>query len=292
MISIIIPTYNEQDAIEETVRTVDETFRKVGEDFEILVIDDGSTDGTADVLAKIDVPSLAVITRPQNRGYSASIKAGIRRSKGEIIGITDADGTYPVNQFPELLRTMKDAKADMVIGARTKKGAKIPLIRKPAKMIVNALANTLTGTRIPDNNSGMRLFTRELGERFMHLYPQRFSFTITITLAALTNDYIVKFVPIDYFKRRGKSTMSGVIGLKSFLGFLGLIIRIVVYFRPLRFFMWPSAIITLAGLGIMVYTVIEYSNITDTGLFLFLSGLQIGLFGLLADVMVRQRQAA
>ena len=178
----------------------------------------------------------------------------------------------------------------MVVGARTKKGVQIPLIRRPAKWVVNMLANTLAGIRIPDLNSGMRVFSRPLAERFMHLYPQRFSFTITITLAALTNDYIVRYVPIDYRKRTGKSTMgSGINGLKNFVNFLGLIVRIITYFRPLKFFIWPSIFLMILGIGVISYTLYTDLNISDSGMLMLLSGLQIGLFGLLAEVVIRQR---
>ncbi|MEK7591138.1 MAG: glycosyltransferase family 2 protein [Patescibacteria group bacterium] len=292
MFSLLVPVLNEEGVIEETIRTLDHTLKTTSEPYEIVVIDDGSKDRTPGILRGLHVPALRVITHPINRGYGASMKTGIRHSKGDIIGTVDADGTYPLTSFPALLKDMKSSQADMVVGARTKKGAKIPFIRRPAKWIVNKLANTLAGARIPDLNSGMRLFTRELGERFMHLYPQRFSFTITITLAALTNDYMVRYVPIDYMKRHGKSTLSsGMNGLKNFANFLGLIVRIVTYFRPLKFFIWPSMLLMIGGAVTIGYTLYIDRNISDSGMLMLLSGLQIGLFGLLAEAVVRQRSA-
>jgi len=290
MLSLLIPVFNEQEAIEDTVRTAHDVLSQQGEEFEIVIIDDGSTDQTPEILSGIDLPDVHVFTHTPNRGYGSCMKTGIRHSKGDLIGITDADGTYPLQDFPKLLSALRERKADMVVGARTKKGVQIPLIRRPAKAIVNALANSLTGMKIPDLNSGMRIFTRELAERFMHLYPQRFSFTITITLAALTNEYMVEYVPIDYFKRKGKSSLSaGMNGIRNFLNFLGLIIRIITYFRPFRFFIWPSTILILAGLGIGTYTIWREANISDVGMLMLLTGLQIGLFGLLAEVVVRNR---
>jgi len=291
VISLIIPTFNEEASIADTIERANKALIATGEQFEIIVINDGSEDGTPRVLNQFSSPDLKIITHSFNRGYGSSIKTGIRKSKGDLIATVDADGTYPIESFPELFRKLKETDADMVVGARTKKGVKIPLIRKPAKAIVAFLANSLTGIRIPDNNSGMRIFTRSLAERFMHIYPQRFSFTITITLASLTNGYEVEYVPIDYFKRVGKSSLSsGLNGFKNFISFLGLIIRITTYFRPLKFFAWPSTLLLIAGLITMINTLATDSNISDTGLLLFLSGLQIGLFGLLAEVVVRHRQ--
>lgn len=292
MLSVLIPAFNEEQAIETTVRRVHAAFAAAADPFEIIVIDDGSTDGTPDILRNITLPQLHVITHSRNRGYGASMKTGIRRSRGSLIATIDADGTYPMEEFPKLLRELRSGQADMAVGARVKRGASIPWIRRPAKAVLGLLARTLTGMDIPDLNSGMRIFTRELGERYMHLYPQRFSFTITITLAALTNDYIVTFLPIDYHKRIGQSTMSsGLNGVRNFLHFLGLIVRIVTYFRPLKFFVWPSALLMALGLGTIGYTLFIGRNVSDSGMLMLLTGLQIGLFGLLAETVVRNRGA-
>ncbi|MBM3230775.1 glycosyltransferase family 2 protein [Candidatus Peregrinibacteria bacterium] len=293
MLSLIIPVYNEKEAIVDTVHSVHDVLSRIGMPFEILVVNDGSTDGSAEILNNLSVQGMTVITHPVNRGYGASMKTALRRAKGDIVGIIDADGTYPINDFPKLLKTMKESGADMVVGARTKQGVQIPWVRRPAKAVVNMLANSLTGIRIPDNNSGMRVFRRSMALEFMHLYPQGFSFTITITLAALTSDYLVLFVPIDYFKRKGTSSMSsGFNGIRNFLTFLGLIVRIVTYFRPLQFFAWPSAILMVVGLIYAVDTLVYQDNISDASVLILLTGLQIGLFGLLAEVVVRQCRAS
>ncbi|MDD4628510.1 MAG: glycosyltransferase family 2 protein [Candidatus Peribacteraceae bacterium] len=293
MISVLIPVFNEEEALPETLRQTRRVLESVEQDFEIVVINDGSMDGTAKILdsiAREGDSRIVIIHHTHNWGYSASLKNGIRQSKGDIIGIIDADGTYPIDDFPTLIRTLQEKRADMVVGARTKKGAKIPLMRRPAKAIINLLAQHLTGLKIPDLNSGFRVFTRVLGERFMPLYPQRFSFTITITLAALTNDYIVEYVPINYFKRTGKSSLStGMNGIWNFLNFLSLVTRIVTYFRPLRFFLWPAIFIGGSGLLLILYTISTQGNLSDSGLLLFLTGLQIGLFGMMGEAIVRNR---
>lgn len=291
MLSVLIPAFNEEQAIETTVRRAHVALATAESPFEIIVVDDGSTDGTPDILRSLALPHVRVVTHARNRGYGASMKTGIRRSRGSLIATVDADGTYPLEDFPRLLRELRAGQADMVVGARVKKGARIPWIRRPAKAVLGLLARLLTGMDIPDLNSGMRIFTRELGERYMHLYPQRFSFTITITLAALTNDYIVAFTPIDYHKRIGRSTMSsGLNGIRNFLRFLGLIVRIVTYFRPLKFFVWPSTLLVILGLGTIGATLFADRNISDSGMLMLLTGLQIGLFGLLAEAVVRNRR--
>lgn len=292
MLSILIPTFNEQNAIKETVSRIHQAFSPTGEIFEILVIDDGSTDRTPDILRSLEFPELQVFAHQKNRGYGSSMKTGIRKARGDIIATTDADGTYPLEEIPNLLKIFREKKADMVVGARTKQGVQIPLIRKPAKWIVGWLANTLVRQRIPDLNSGMRLFRKSLAEEFFHLYPRRFSFTITITLAALTNDYAVEFVPINYHKRIGRSTLStGVNGFRNFVNFLGLIVRIVTYFCPLKFFAWPSLLLMFMGSSTILFTIWTSTNISDAGLLLLLAGLQVGLFGLLADIVVRNRRS-
>lgn len=290
MLSFIIPVFNEQEAIAETLHTAAAVLVGLNEPFEIVVVDDGSTDRTPEILRGMHISQMAVVTHPENRGYGSSLKTGIRRSHGDIIGMADADGTYPLQEFPAMLRLFRERGADMVVGARVKKGAQIPWVRRPAKAIVSVLANFLTDSKIPDVNSGLRVFTRALGERYMHLYPQGFSFTITITLAALTSGFIVLYHPIDYFKRKGTSTLgSGFSGIRNFFRFLGIIVRIVTYFRPLKFFSWLSASLLLTGMGFIIYTSIVQANVSDTGMLLFLSGLQIGLFGLIADMIVRSR---
>ncbi len=293
MLSLLIPVYNEEGAVEATVRDAHKALLGCKEPFEIVVIEDGCTDRTREILQSITLPHVRVIHHPVNRGYGASLKTGIRRSQGELIATTDADGTYPVGELPAMLRELHSCDADMVIGARTKKGVQIPLVRRPAKAIVSLLANILTGMKIPDVNSGLRICKREVAEKFMHLYPQRFSFAMTITLAALTSDYIVIFHPIDYFKRTGKSSLSsGFNGVRNFIGFLGIVVRIVTYFRPIKFFAWPSVLLILGGLGLIAHTVQVDHNVSDAGLLLVLTGIQIGLFGLLAEVVVRSRQSA
>ena len=290
--SLIIPVFNEEDAIERTIHEACLALQDIKGKWEILVVDDGSTDNTAKFLEKLSCGHVRVISHGKNHGNGAAIQTGVRHAMGAWLGTVDADGTYPIASIPLLLEKMYNEHMDMVVGARTKRGVRIPWNRRPAKAVIGLLANFLVGERIPDINSGLRIFTRELFDKFTHLYPDGFSLHMTITLGALTNGYRVLFEPIDYFNRLGPSTMSsGLNGVKHFIGFLGLIVRIVTYFRPLKFFVLPSVFCIVGGVLLTMYTFAVRYDVTETALLLIIVGIQIGFFGLLADVLVRHQQS-
>lgn len=211
-VSIIIPVYNEQEGIAvvlKELRNLD-----LGGQFEIIVVDDSSTDRTAEILKDFS-NEVQVIRHEKNMGYGAAIKTGIRHAKSDLVVITDADGTYPNQEIRRLVEEMKEH--DMVVGARTGEGAQIPMIRKPAKWFITKLASYLTGRQIPDLNSGLRVMKKEIVEKYLHILPDEFSFTSTITLAMLTNGYSVKYVPIGYFKRKGKSKIKPIRDTLNFI---------------------------------------------------------------------------
>lgn len=279
-VSILIPAFNEESGIGDVIDSIRQLMESHKIPGEILIIDDGSTDTTAQVVTARDV---RLIQHELNRGYGASLKTGIRSAKHDLLLITDADGTYPVEAIPELLRLMNDG--DMVVGARTGEHVKIPLLRRPAKWILQKLANYLAQEKIPDLNSGLRVFRRELAERFFSLFPDGFSFTITITMAALTSHYRVKFMPINYYRRKGKSAIRPA---RDFLGFLSLIVRMTVYFNPLRVFL-PASLI-LFGIG-LIKAMIDFflHNYFGVGSAIaLLTSVQILGLGLLADLTIRR----
>ncbi|MDA1196667.1 MAG: glycosyltransferase family 2 protein [Nanoarchaeota archaeon] len=284
-ISIVIPVYNEQEALKETIQTVHEAIKNIPDQKEIIVVNDGSSDKTKETLKEIN--NIQVINNPYNLGYGASLKKGIKAAKYNWILITDADGTYPVKDIPKLIG--ERANYDMIVGARTKKNVHVPALRKPAKWILTQLAQFLTQKKIPDLNSGLRIFKKDIAMEFWHLFPSRFSFTTTITLACLTNDYLVKFIPIDYYKRKGKSTVRPI---NDFMHFNKVIFKIVLYFNPLRFFLWPGAILTIAGIIYGFYQVLVSTpgNLGQFPFILFLAGIQIIMLGLLAEIMVKSRK--
>ena len=283
MISVVIPVYNEAGSIGSVVDSVRAALDASGYDYEVVVVDDGSTDGTAGALLGREA---VILTHPENKGYGASLKTGIRGAKGDMIVITDADGTYPAAVIPGLVRALLEEGYDMAVGARTGKDVNIPLFRRPAKFILEKLADYLTETRIPDLNSGLRAFRKDLAFKYFHLLPSGFSFTTSITLALLSDGYNVRFMPIDYLHRSGGK--SKIRPLKDFANFALLIIRVVCYFNPLKVFLPASFVFLLWGGWHIIQTMVAYRRVTEAGLLAVLLGFQIAFFGLITDVMVRR----
>jgi len=278
--SIVVPVYNEEETIEKVIAAL-KIYLNQG--CEIILVNDGSSDRSKELLEK--TADIKVIHHPENRGYGAALKSGIRTAQGKHILIIDADGTYPSESIPELLNQKENY--DMVVGARTNPQSQIPLIRKPAKWLLGQLANYLTGTKIPDLNSGLRIIKKDVLNKFIHLLPDGFSFTTTITLAFLTNGCQIKYLPIDYYKRKGKSKIKPV---KDTLNFLQLIIRTVLYFNPLKIFIPASFIILAAALTIGAYSFFFTARFADTTfIVLCATALQTFFFGLIAELITRTR---
>ena len=248
-----------------------------------VLVDDGSTDGTAEAAATTGV---RVLRRAQNRGYGASLKLGTAQARYGWILITDADGTYPVNRISDLLACIDDG-AEMVVGARRGADVHIPWVRRPAKALLRALASFLAGTVIPDLNSGLRAFRRELVMAYRPILPQGFSFTTTITLAALTNHHRVDYVPISYAPRAGRSKIRPV---RDTLSFVSLIIRTVLYFNPLKVFYPVAALIGVGLLASLYHDVfLEHPmNLGDKTVLLFVAMVQVLSVGLLADLIEKK----
>lgn len=282
-LSVVIPVYNEEDIIEETIAEVHKVLSESNiSEFEIVVVDDGSKDNTAQILKQSRYASLfQLVIHERNIGYGAALKSGIRRAKYEYIAITDADGTYPIKDIPKLYSYMPDY--DMVVGARTGEKVNIPFVRKPAKWFLHKLANYLTASYIPDLNSGLRIFRKKDAVRLFGILPRGFSFTTTITLAMLTNDMHVKFIPINYLKRTGKSKIKPI---RDTILFIQLIIRTVLYFNPLKVFLPLSLLFFFLSAGVLFYTAFFTPRILDaTVSILFLAGLQTLSIGMIADII-------
>ena len=281
-VSIVIPAYNEERAIAGVVEEIQKVCHEQNLDFEIIVVDDGSTDQT---LQTVSGKSIKVLQHPENRGYGASIKTGVLAAKHPWILITDADGTYPVSEIPKLLQDFD--QYDMVVGSRTGEDVNIPAIRKPAKWMLNRLANFMVETHIPDLNSGFRLFRKSSFLRFANIYPAGFSLTTTMTLALLSSDQAVKYVPVNYYKRQGHSKIRP---LRDTYNFFLLVLRTIMYFDPLRIFMPVALILFLIGIVFTAWEIYVFQNITTAATIVLFAALQTAILGLLADLIVKGRR--
>ncbi len=281
-ISIIIPAYNEEQAIGGDLKQIFDCMDAAGYDYEVIVVDDGSTDRTAEVVRQF--PRVRLIQHPQNRGTGAATNTAVRQARGEIIAMTDGDGTYPVQDIPRLLEYMDEY--DMVIGARTKEAGTLKVLRTPAKWFIRSLASYLTETPIPDLNSGLRVFKKSLALKFMHLLPRGHSWVSTITLAHLADDYTVKFVPIDYYPRKGRSSFHPITDTYNYLL---LVIRTVMYFNPIKVLLPVGLLLFVAGVirqFVQFYTI--NLHVQSSNVLLVLAGLNILMMALLADLVVRR----
>lgn len=276
-VTVVVPAFNEVGAVAETVREIDRVLRAAGTTFEILVVDDGSADGTGEAAA---TAPCTVVRHPQNRGYGASLKHGVRLARAPLICITDADGTYPNARIPELIAAA--ARAEMVVGARVTPNAAIPWARRPAKWFLARLASYLAGSPIPDLNSGLRVFRRRRALQFARILPDGFSFTTTITLAHLCNRLDVAYLPIDYKKRVGRSKIRA----RHAYDFTLLILRAVVLFNPLKVFLPVGAGLFAIGAAKFVYDCFK-DNLSESAVMCLLGAVIVWCVGLLADQNTR-----
>lgn len=276
-ISVVIPAYNEAGMVGAQIESVREVMDRTGYPYELIVVDDGSQDGTGNIVRQHDA---ILISKKYNRGYGAALKTGIAAAKYDWILIIDADGTYPVESIPQLLQALPDD--DMVVAARTGKNVHIPLIRRPMKWVLGRLANYLAGYPIPDLNSGLRVFRKSLADRFAHLLPSGFSFTSTITMSLLLNDYRVLYIPIDYHNRVGLSKVRAL----HVYDFLLVILRTAIYFNPLRFFLPFGMVFFAVGIGKLAYDVWRWKFSPNGGL-LIVAALIVWAVGLLSDQLSR-----
>jgi glycosyltransferase involved in cell wall biosynthesis len=281
-VSVIIPAFNEETQIGKVIDEVRAVIEKNVPEYEIIVINDGSTDRTGEI---VKAKAVTLIEHPLNRGYGDSIKHGLRRARHDLVLILDADGTYPEDAIPRLLEEADNY--EMVVGARTGEAVAIPPLRRFPKWVLKKLADYLAGRKIPDLNSGLRLFRKNSALRFLNILPDGFSFTTTITLAFLSHQLPVHYVPIDYHKRRGKSKFRPV---QDTFTLLTLIIRTSLYFNPLKIFIPASMFLLAAGLALLFVRLIRGSGGLVTTVVLLMAGLQFLALGLLADLVDKRTQ--
>jgi glycosyltransferase involved in cell wall biosynthesis len=276
-VAIVIPAYNEEDGIAPTIARVRTAMQDSGYSYEIVVVDDGSKDATAE---RASACGVRVVRLPGNRGYGAALKAGIAATASTFVCIIDADGTYPAEAIPRLMALTNGRH--MVVGARRLGDQSIPAERRPAKWVLGRLASYLTEQQIPDLNSGLRVMRRSALLKFIHLLPSGFSFTSTITLSMLCSGHSVQYEPITCAPRVGTSKIRAA----HFQSFVLLVLRTVVLFNPLKIFLPLGLMLFLVGLAKFVYDLFLW-NLSETAVMAFLAAMVVWSVGLLADMIAR-----
>ncbi|MGB8646562.1 MAG: glycosyltransferase family 2 protein [Anaerolineae bacterium] len=272
-VSIVIPAFNEAQGLPRVINGLN-AWRERGA--EVIVIDDGSTDGTGEAARQTGV---RVIRHHSNKGYGASLKSGVRAAHGEVVVTMDADGQHNPADVERLLGSLCDS--DMAVGMRGQ-GSHTPSLRKPGKWVLAQVANYLAETKIPDLNSGFRAIRVETLKPFLHILPNGFSFSTTLTLALFKEGYNIAYVPITAAPRAGTSTVNP---LRDGLNTVLLIIRTIALFDPLKVFLPASVMLFLVGLGywILDSVVLRRLNIPSGAVIVLVSAVIVFMFGILAD---------
>jgi glycosyltransferase involved in cell wall biosynthesis len=290
LVSVVIPVYNEEEAIAGDLDLVQRTMDASGLAYELIVVNDGSTDRTVEIVS--GYPRVKLLHHERNRGNGAARTTGMKAARGDVVIMTDGDGTYPNQDMPKLLQYLTETDANgglrypMVIGARTKEKGTLRWLRTPAKWFIRKLACYLTETQIPDLNSGLRAFRKDLAMRYLNILPNTHSWVSTITIAFLSDGYGVKFVPIDYYTRKGHSKFHP---LRDTYNYLTLVVRAVTYFNPIKIFLPFSLALSGVGLVKALYDIVAYRwHFAPSTLLLLLTAIQVGAVGLLADLVVRR----
>lgn len=284
-LTVLLPAYNEAAAIPPVVAEVRAALAAWPDAWEILVVDDASTDGT---VAAARAAGVRVVERPVNGGSGASRKTGIHAAKGEWIAMLDADGTYVASHLPEMLSFLP--AYDQVNGARVVEAGTMKALRVPAKWFIRKLAEWVSGHRIPDLNTGLKVFKRDVMKDYLWALPPGFSCVTSMTLSFLCNGHPVKYVPVGYRKRIGKSKFHPV---KDTFRYGSTVLRLVMYFRPMRIFGPMALLLALlaAGKGAYDFWFHSHHTLQESDLFLGLTAVMVFVLGLIADLIVAQARA-
>ena len=280
-ISVVIPAYNEASAIAGTIQEIHTVCEQHAiADPEVIVVDDGSSDDTAKIARE---HGAIVISHPHNIGYGRSLKDGINAATHDTIVITDADLTYPFDQAPVLLESYHQKGFDMVVGARTGKHYKESFIKSPLRKILKCIVQFAADRRIPDINSGLRVFSKKtIQEYFPHLCDT-FSFTTSSTLAYMMNGKYVNYIDIPYLKRVGKTKVSLV---KDSLRTLQYILQAINYYNPLKIFMLFSFLSVGLSVACFIFgIVLGWKTLISLGIGSALLTLVLIAMGLIADLL-------
>ncbi len=285
-VSVVLPVYNERGHLREEIDRIRAALTASPYTFEIIVVDDGSDDGSEVDLPAID--GIRLIRHAHNRGSGASRRTGTTAARGRVVVWTDVDMTYPNDEIPMIVKELDGF--DHVVGARRTEEGTVRILRVPAKWFIRKLASYLTETDIKDLNSGLRAFRRDVAMQYVHHLPKGFSCVTTLTMSFLSNGYSVKYVPIDYFPRAGRSKFHW---WKDTKRYLLQVVRMTLSYNPLKVFLPVGGLLLLAGL---IKLGIDWGwrdfRLASNTLLIFLAALQSITVGLLADLIVRATRPA
>jgi len=284
-VSIVLPVYNEVDHLRSEIDRIRATMDTSEYSYEIIVVDDGSKDGSAEVAATID--GIRLIRFAQNRGSGSARKAGTSAARGRVTVWTDVDMTYPNDEIPRLVKELEGY--DQVVGARTSEKGTMKGLRVPAKWFIRKLASFLAATKIPDLNSGFRAMRTSVARQYLRHLPAGFSCVTTMTMTFLAGGYSVKYIPIEYAKRAGKSKFHPLADTRRY----GIqVVRMILSYNPLRIFLPAGFFLTAVGGVKLVYDIVEYDgHVATNTLLLLFAAFQTFAIGLLADLIVRVTRA-
>ena len=285
-VSVVLPVYNERGHLGEEIDRIRAALSASPYSFEIIVVDDGSDDGS-----EVDLPAIEgirLLRHPRNRGSGAARRTGTTAARGRVVVWTDVDMTYPNDEIPMLVKELEGF--DHVVGARRTEEGTVRLLRVPAKWFIRKLASYLTETDIKDLNSGLRAFRRDVAMQYVHHLPDGFSCVTTLTMSFLSNGYSVKYVPIDYFPRAGRSKFHWWRDTKRYLL---QVVRMTLSYNPLKVFLpVGAALLTLGLVKLGIDWVFRDFRLAANTLLIFLAALQSITVGLLADLIVRATKPA
>lgn len=280
-VTIILPVYNEVEHLCEEVDRVRNSMDASEYSYEIIIVDDGSSDGSGELAESLD--GVRVIRFLANRGSGSARKAGTTAARGRVTVWTDVDMTYPNGDIPQLVKELDGY--DQVVGARTSEQGTMKGLRVPAKWFIRRLASFLTRTKIPDLNSGFRAFRTDVARQYLRFLPAGFSCVTTMTMTFLANGYSVKYVPIEYAKRAGESKFHPI---KDTRRYGTQVVRMVLSYNPLGIFLPVGLLLTVLGVGKVVYDFVEYDfHLATNTLLILFAAFQVIAIGLLADLVVR-----
>lgn len=285
-VSVVLPVYNEKGHLREEIQRIRAALDASSYTYEIIVVDDASNDGSEVELPKIE--GIKLIRHCENQGSGGARRTGTTAARGHVVVWTDVDMTYPNDLIPELVREMEGY--DHIVGARRTEEGTHKLLRTPAKWLIRKLASYLSDTDIKDLNSGLRAFRRDVAMQYVHQLPKGFSCVTTLTMSFLGNGYRIKFYPIDYFPRAGRSKFHW---LRDTRRYILQVIRMTLSYNPLKVFLPLGLTLFLLGVAKLIvdWTTRDFRLSANT-LLIFFAAIQVVTIGLLADLVVRATKSA